>query len=157
MNLRKYLKRIIKAVLNRPIEEFTMEKEYVISNEENGRFNEKVAVVTGGTGTIGGAIAWRLGIEGATVFVCGRNVTKINDVVMQMRNRKIEAMPLVLDVGNDESVEKAVIKVIKEKGKVDILVNCAGGSTRNNCANLINQKIEMIDEMLNTNLRGSVT
>ena len=44
MNLRKYLKRIIKAVLNRPIEEFTMEKEYVISNEENGRFNEKVAV-----------------------------------------------------------------------------------------------------------------
>ena len=54
MNLRKYLKRIIKAVLNRPIEEFTMEKEYVISNEENGRFNEKVAVVTGGTGTIGG-------------------------------------------------------------------------------------------------------
>ena len=156
MNLRKYLKRIIKAVLNRPIEEFTMEKEYVISNEENGRFNEKVAVVTGGTGTIGGAIAWRLGIEGATVFVCGRNVTKINDVVMQMRNRKIEAMPLVLDVGNDESVEKAVIKVIKEKGKVDILVNCAGGSTSNNCANLINQKIEMIDEMLNTNLRGSM-
>lgn len=156
MNLRKYLKRIIKAVLNRPIEEFTMEKEYVISNEENGRFNEKVAVVTGGTGAIGGAIAWRLGIEGATVFVCGRNVTKINDVVMQLRNRKIEAMPLVLDVGNDESVEKAVIKVIKEKGKVDILVNCAGGSTRNNCANLINQKIEMIDEMLNTNLRGSM-
>ena len=156
MNLRKYLKRIIKAIFNRPVEEFTMKKEYVISKEGNGRFNEKVAVVTGGTGAIGGAIAWRLGIEGATVFIAGRNTIKINNVVNQMRNQNIEAMPLVLDVGNNESVEKAVIKVLEEKGKVDILVNRAGGSTRNNCANLINQKIEMIDEMLNINLRGSM-
>ena len=87
MNLRKYLKRIIKAILNRPVEEFTMKKEYVISKEGNGRFNEKVAVVTGGTGAIGGAIAWRLGIEGATVFIAGRNTIKINNVVNQMRNQ----------------------------------------------------------------------
>ncbi len=53
-----------------------MKKEYVISKEGNGRFNEKVAVVTGGTGAIGGAIAWRLGIEGATVFIAGRNTIK---------------------------------------------------------------------------------
>ena len=83
-------------------------------------------MVTGGTGAIGGAIAWRLGIEGATVFIAGRNTIKINNVVNQMRNQNIEAMPLVLDVGNNESVEKAVIKVLEEKGKVDILVNCAG-------------------------------
>lgn len=39
---------------------------------------------------------------------------------------------------------------------MDILVNCAGGSTRGNCADLIDQSVEMIDEMLNTNLRGSM-
>lgn len=156
MNLKRYLKRIAKAILNRPIEDFSMEKEYIVSVQKAGRFDKKVAVITGGTGAIGGAIAWRLGLEGATVFIGGRNTAKLNDIVQQMKNKKIDAYSLILDVEDCNSIEKSVLKVMEEKGKIDILVNCAGGSTRNRCANLIDQDIEMIDEMLNTNLRGSM-
>lgn len=154
MNVKKYCKRIIKVLLNKPVEEFTIEKEYKFLNMK--RFENKVAVVTGGTGAIGGAIVWRLGLEGATVFIGGRNVSKLNDSVEKMKLEGIDAFPLLLDVNNDDSISKAVNNVIEIKGHVDILVNCAGGSTRNRCANLIDQKIEVIDEMLNTNLRGSI-
>jgi 3-oxoacyl-[acyl-carrier protein] reductase len=46
--------------------------------------------------------------------------------------------------------------IVAKEGKIDILVNCAGGSTRGMNAYLHEQSVEMIDSMLNTNLRGSI-
>ena len=134
MGAKNYLKRIAKAILNKPTCQFSMNREYVIKTNEL-RFTEKVAVITGASGAIGGAIAWRLGCEGAVVYLGGRNETKLIQIV---------------------SIENAASIIKKNEGKVDILVNCAGGSTRGNCADLTDQTIEMIDEMLNTNLRGSM-
>lgn len=155
MGARSYLKRVAKAILNKPMCRFSMDREYVIKQNEL-RFVGKVAVVTGASGAIGGSIAWRLGYEGATVYLGGRNENKLSQVVAQMLEQDINAKAVKIDVTNEESIEAAA-KIIKEtEGRVDILVNCAGGSTRNNCANLIDQSIGMIDEMLNTNLRGSM-
>lgn len=155
MNVKRYIKRVIKSVLNRPVDQFSMERQYII-NQKNIRFDEKVAVITGASGAIGGAIAWRLGLEGAIVYLGGRNSEKLFELANQMSQRNIMAYPLVLDVTSEISIEEARNKVVKEQGKIDILINCAGGSTRNRCANLVDQDIEMIDFMLDTNLRGSM-
>ena len=156
-DIKNYLKRVWKAVLNRPSQQFSMEREYVIENvNQLQRFAGKVAVVTGASGTIGSAIAWRLGYEGATVFLGGRNMVKLSEIANQMKKQRILAYPLIIDVTDENSIEKATSNIIKEVSRIDILVNCAGGSTRNQCANLVDQSVELIDEMLLTNLRGSM-
>ena len=155
MGAKRYLKRVVKSILNKPTCQFSMKRESVIKNDEL-RFNGKVAVITGASGAIGGAIAWRLGYEGASVYLGGRNETKLSQVANQMLEHGINAKILKINVTDEKSIESAAKKVKKNEGKVDILVNCAGGSTRGNCADLIDQSVEMIDEMLNTNLRGSM-
>lgn len=155
MNVKRYIKRVAKSILNRPVEKFSMDKQYVI-NQEGVRFDKKVAVVTGASGAIGGAIAWRLGLEGAVVYLGGRNSKKLNKLVTEMSQKNVSAIPLVIDVTSEKSIEEAREKVMNEQDKIDILINCAGGSTRNRCADLVEQDIEMIDFMINTNLRGSI-
>ena len=155
MGAKSYLKRVAKAILNKPTCQFSMNREYVIKTNEL-RFTGNVAVITGASGAIGGAIAWRLGYEGAAVYLGGRNETKLSQIVDEMQKQGINAKALKIDVTDEKSIENAASIIKKNEGKVDILVNCAGGSTRGNCADLIDQSIEMIDEMLNTNLRGSM-
>ena len=151
--MKAYLKKVIKAVLNKT-SEYSMDKEYVISS--NKRFQKKIVLVTGASGAIGGAIAWRFAIEGAVVYLGGRNQSKLNEVAQEMQKQGLSAKPCVIDVNDDKSIEQAVDRIIQDENRIDILVNCAGGSTRNHCANLIDQSVDMIDEMLDTNLRGSM-
>lgn len=151
--MKAYLKRVIKAVLNKRTA-YSMEKEYVISSKK--RFQQKIALVTGASGAIGGAIAWRLAIEGAVVYLGGRNQSKLNEVAQKMQEQGLSVKPCVIDVNENKSIEQAVDKIMQDENRIDILVNCAGGSTRNKCANLVDQSVEMIDEMLDTNLRGSM-
>lgn len=155
MGEKSYLRRVAKAILNKPTCQFSMNREYVIKTNEL-RFTGNVAVITGASGAIGGAIAWRLGYEGAAVYLGGRNETKLSQIVDEMQKQGINAKALKIDVTDEKSIENAASIIKKNEGKVDILVNCAGGSTRGNCADLIDQSIEMIDDMLNTNLRGSM-
>lgn len=157
MDIKKYVKQVGKAILNKQMQQFTMEREYIIENVVHSqRFENKVAVVTGASGAIGGAIAWRLGYEGAEVFLGGRNTEKLSSLAESMMKQRIHAHMIVLDVTDVNSIDGVVADVVSQVGKVDILVNCAGGSTRSQCAALINQSVELIDEMLTTNLRGSM-
>lgn len=151
--MKAYLKRVIKAVLNKRTV-YNMEKEYLISSQK--RFEQKIALVTGASGAIGGAIAWRFALEGAVVYLGGRNQAKLSEIAQKMKEQGLNAKPCVIDVNENKSIENAVNKIIQLENHIDVLVNCAGGSTRNNCANLIDQSVEMIDEMLDTNLRGSM-
>lgn len=152
--MRNYLKRIIKAILNKPTVIFSNSKEYVIS--ESRRFENKTVFVTGASGAIGGAIAWRFAVEGAVVYLGGRNISKLRSTAEQMYQKGYVGKAIQIDVADNKSVESAARQMIGDVGKIDILVNCAGGSTRDKCANLVDQSVEMIDEMLITNLRGSM-
>lgn len=155
MNVKYYLKNVLKAVLNKKTY-YSNEREYIINNSD-ARLKGKVAVVTGAGGAIGGAIAYRLAHEGARVYLCGRNINKLNGICSDMDNKGLSAAALKLDVTDIESIRCAKDIFLRDgQQTLDILVNCAGGSTRNRCAELVDQKIEMIDEMLNVNLRGSM-
>ena len=161
--MKNYLKRVAKAVLNRPIVErvsepvlYTASKEYKIIVSDERRFDGKTALVTGASGWLGGAISKRLAAEGATVFLGGRNMESLNSLQQEIKALNGSAEPLQMDVTSNESIEQAVGSVIQSAGRIDILVNCAGGSTREKAKNLFEQDVELIDEMLEVNLRGSM-
>jgi len=89
---------------------------------------EKVIVVTGGTGILGGAFLDAIVGAGAAVGILGRN-----ERIAHTRAEKIiadggRAMPLIADVMNRTQLEDAKSKVIQEWGHIDGLVNGAGGN-----------------------------
>ncbi len=91
----------------------------------------KVAVVTGGTGVLGGAIARGLAGAGAKVGVLGRRHERAAQVVDGIRAAGGTAMPLPADVLIKPQLSAAREAILAEWGQVDILVNVAGGNMPN--------------------------
>ena len=90
------------------------------------RLQGKVAIVTGGGGGIGGAIARRFAREGAKVAVLDRDLEAATRVAQQIRPPAGEALPVRCDITQRASVDAALREVDGRWGAVDILVNNAG-------------------------------
>lgn len=88
----------------------------------------KVVVVTGSTGILGGAMATSLAEAGAKVGILGRSEEKVSAKVQELKNQNLEAIGLVADVGDQIALEEANEKIVGRWGKVDILINAAGGN-----------------------------
>ena len=99
-----------------------------MSNWEQFSLNGKVAVVTGGTGVLGGAMARGLAAAGARVAVMGRRADVARAVAAEIVSAGHEAMPLPADVLDEESLKSACQSLIDSWGSVDILINAAGGN-----------------------------
>jgi len=84
----------------------------------------KVALVTGGNGGLGKAMAIALRQAGAKVAVTGRNPDKNAAVAAELP----EALVLPLDVRDEVAVERTVATVLQRLGRLDVLVNNAGQS-----------------------------
>lgn len=91
-----------------------------------GRLQDKVAVITGGGGGIGGATSARFAHEGARVAVLDRNLQAAEAVVQRITGGGAAALALECDITNRASVDAAVAQVIGQLGPIDILVNNAG-------------------------------
>lgn len=89
------------------------------------RFTNKVAFVTGGGSGIGAATAHRLAQEGATVIICGRSQTPLDNVVESIRQQGGRAHTMQVDVSNEEAFVSALEQVDQQYGGLDILVNNA--------------------------------
>jgi 3-oxoacyl-[acyl-carrier protein] reductase len=88
----------------------------------------KVAVVTGGASGIGKAVAERLGEDGCTVVILDINEEAGSQVAAELRKRGREATLGCLDVTQEADVQAIFQKIISEHGRIDVLVNVAGGS-----------------------------
>jgi NAD(P)-dependent dehydrogenase (short-subunit alcohol dehydrogenase family) len=88
----------------------------------------KTAVVTGGTGVLGSIMAKGLAEAGVNVVILGRRKEAGEDVVKWIRNNNKEAIFIQADVLDKDALEKAKAEVISKYGKIDILVNAAGGN-----------------------------
>lgn len=88
----------------------------------------KVAVVTGGTGVLGGAIARGLAQYGARVGVLGRREDRARLVAEEIQGLGGEAVILPVDVLDGGQLESARDVVIERWGAIDVLVNAAGGN-----------------------------
>lgn len=88
----------------------------------------KVVCITGGNGTIGSAIAKGLAQEGATVFILARGVDKSTKVVNELTAEGLDVRFVKCDVLSQQEVELALEEVLKQKSRVDVLINGAGGN-----------------------------
>jgi NAD(P)-dependent dehydrogenase (short-subunit alcohol dehydrogenase family) len=88
----------------------------------------KVAVVTGGTGVLGGAMAAGLAAAGAKVAILGRRAERAAEVAATLRAVGGEAMPLPADAMDNDSLAAARTALLAAWGRVDILINAAGGT-----------------------------
>jgi len=94
-------------------------------------FCGQVAVVTGGSGVLGGAIAKGLGERGASVVVVGhRHMDRANRVVEHIRKQGGEAMAIQGDVLSKSSLVQIAEQTMSAHGRVDILINAAGGNQK---------------------------
>lgn len=94
------------------------------------RFENAVAIVTGGGGGIGAAISQRLASEGARVVVCDVNGTQAETVANGLRERGLAAGSRVVDITSREACRQLVDDVMATHGQIDILVNNAGINRR---------------------------
>lgn len=88
----------------------------------------QTAVVTGGTGVLGGAIAIALAEAGANVAILGRNQQAADIVCERMAAKSANAEFLACDMLNREALLATADHVQKRFGRVDLLVNAAGGN-----------------------------
>ena len=90
--------------------------------------NNKVAAITGGSGTLGRAFAKGLVEQGVKVFTLDYNEEASQRMMDDFKEMGYEIYAVKCDVLDEASVENAVDQVLQKAGKVDILINGAGGN-----------------------------
>ncbi|MGD0992661.1 MAG: SDR family oxidoreductase [Gemmatimonadales bacterium] len=119
----------------------------------------RVAVVTGGCGTIGGALASGLAAAGATVAVLDRRRDSAEHKVDEICRAGGQALVLVADVLDQAQVRAARDELVRERGRVDILVNAAGGNivgARSDDRPVFDVPFDAFGEVMDLNVQGTV-
>lgn len=86
--------------------------------------SRKIALITGGAGGIGKAIADKLAKEGACVFITDNNQQRLEDAVASYG--RDTGAGAVMDVTQAETIREAIGELVYKFGGVDIVINCAG-------------------------------
>ncbi len=92
--------------------------------------SDEVAVVTGGSGIIGGMFCRALALCGAKVAILGRQAEHGEAVKKDIEEAGGEAITVAADVLSKDSLEQARKVILDKWGKINILVNCAGGAVK---------------------------
>ena len=91
-----------------------------------GRFDNRVAFVTGGSRGIGKSIAETFAQEGAKIAIIDINEEALQEVQADFKEKGYEILTIQANVVKADEVEAAIEKVVSEFGSLDILVNNAG-------------------------------
>ncbi|WP_373056630.1 SDR family oxidoreductase [Zunongwangia sp. H14] len=125
-----------------------------------GNLKDKVAVVTGGNGVLGGAIAMGLAKNGVKVGIMGRSEDTVQEKVQEIKQAGGKAVALVADVLDKEKLTAAREAIEKEFGTVDILVNAAGGNMKGATItpeqSIFDLDISDFDKVSQLNFKGTV-
>lgn len=119
----------------------------------------RVAVVTGGYGVLGGSIAADLASAGVKVAILGRRLELAQVRADEIRAAGGEAIAVFADVLDESSVRSAGDEVLRSWGRIDILINAAGGNVaaaRSDGRPVFDVPMPAFDEVLQLNLHGSV-
>lgn len=117
------------------------------------RFDNRVAVVTGGNRGIGRAVCLELAGQGASVVLCyAGNEQAANDTAEACRALGARVSAVKCDVADAQQVRDMMRAVVKEYGRIDVLVNNAG-VTRDGF--LLMMRESDYDAVLDTNLKGT--
>ncbi|MCD6675442.1 MAG: SDR family oxidoreductase [Burkholderiaceae bacterium] len=92
-----------------------------------GLFAGRVVLVTGGGSGIGRCTAHELAALGASVALAGRNAERLEAVAAELRGKGTQATHHPLDIRDEEAVQRVVGDVLRAHGRLDAVVNNAGG------------------------------
>src|SRR6185312_12477582 len=112
----------------------------------------RVAFITGGNGGIGFGMAKGLAEAGASVAIAGRNKTKAQSALSEIRSLGGQAEFVEMDVLNETSCRLAIQNAVERFGRLDILVNNAGTTVRKQPEDLTAQDWHLV---MNTNLTSA--
>lgn len=121
---------------------------------------DRVIVITGGTGVLGSSMVKYLAAHAAKVAVLARNEEKGNKLIEEVKADGGDAMFLQTDVSNEEVLKKNAEKIVAKYGKIDILINGAGGNmpgaTIGPKNTVFDLKIDDFRKVVDLNLMGTV-
>jgi citronellol/citronellal dehydrogenase len=92
-----------------------------------GLFKGQVAIVTGGGSGLGRCTAHELAALGARVALIGRKLDKLESVREEIANARGEARCYACDIREEDAVRQTVAAILADHGRIDHLVNNAGG------------------------------
>lgn len=112
------------------------------------KFENKVVLITGGSGDIGKTTAELFLEEGAKIAIVGTNDEKLARAKEELGN----VLTIKADVTNEEDVKDYVNKTVEEYGKIDIFFNNAG--TEGKMAAITEQNIDDVRRVMDINVMG---
>jgi NAD(P)-dependent dehydrogenase (short-subunit alcohol dehydrogenase family) len=120
----------------------------------------KVIVVTGGTGILGGSFVKAIAGAGGTVVILGRNEKVANERADEINASGGRALGITADVLNEESLQKARDIILEKFGSIDGLVNAAGGNMPEGVlqpdADIFSMNLEGMRKAMELNLWGTI-
>lgn len=127
---------------------------------EFGSLMNKVIVVTGGTGVLGESFVNCIARMGGRVVILGRNYAIAEERANSILENGGEAMAIAADVMDISSLESAKQLILEKYGRIDGLVNGAGGNMAGAViepdANLFQLDLDAFSKVLNLNLLGTI-
>lgn len=117
----------------------------------SGLFAGKVALVTGGGSGIGKAIATELLTLGCKVVIASRNLERLTEASKSMEHLG-QVHPVQCNIRKEDDVKSTVSQIIKDHGKIDILVNNGGGQFPSMASDM---KLKGWNAVIDTNLTGT--
>jgi len=118
------------------------------------RFENQIAVISGGAEGLGKGIAERIASEGGAVALFDINESLLQKTVTDFREKGYNAEGFVVDISDETQVQQAIQQAAARFGKIDIMVNSAGiiGPTS---TKITDYPTEAYDKVYSINLRGS--
>ena len=121
---------------------------------------DKVILITGGCGVLGGGIATYLLEQQATVVLLHYKKGPLIEKVNELKTISAKVFGYVCDVVEEQSLQKVAAEIIKNQGKIDVLINAAGGNkpgaTVGIDQSVFEVDIEQFKEVIDLNLFGSI-
>jgi NAD(P)-dependent dehydrogenase (short-subunit alcohol dehydrogenase family) len=122
--------------------------------EDIFRLDGKIAVVIGGAGGLGEAIATGLSSHGAKVIIASRNIETLEKVAADIGSKSgNEVKAMQVDVTDEKSMAKLVENVLSTSGGIDILVNAMGLNIKRDA---LEYPMEDWDKIFSINVKGTM-
>ena len=93
-------------------------------------WKDKVAIVAGGSAGLGRAISGALASRGANLVIAARDTQRLEKVATELAGRGGKIEPISADVSRDDDVAQLIDTTLHHFGRIDMLINAVGRSTR---------------------------
>ena len=115
----------------------------------------KVAIITGGSQGIGNGLAKGFAKAGASVVLVARGAELLEVAVKEIKSQGGRALAVPTDVTDSSQVSQMVKRTVEAFGRIDVLINCAGGTGADRFIPLLDLEEEVWDRVVDLNLKAA--